>query len=92
MLFYFKYHNIPTSTYKISTATHKKLISKAKIIQQQEIVYKTCKFIFNATIGSGKNTTLMVYIKEINAYNYIIVVLTVNIANYFYNTFHHSKK
>lgn len=58
-------NTIPATTYKITSKPGNK---------QQEIVFDTSKFIFNALIGSDKSTALMKRIKERKDLNYIIAI------------------
>ena len=76
-----------TNTYTTYSVRTDKITTTKPGCKKQEIVYETCEFILNAPIFSGKSTMLMKHIKKGKDNNYIIVVLTTNIANDFYKVF-----
>lgn len=69
---------IPAYIYKITTTKQD--------YKQQELVFWTFKFIFNALIDSGLSSALIKHISESKVNNYIIVIPTTNITNDFYHS------
>ena len=75
--------NIDSNLFDAISTTTCKITTMSSSSKQQEVVYETSKFIFNALIGSSNSTALIKRIKESKYNNYIIVVPTTIIVNNF---------
>lgn len=62
-----------SSLFDNNSVTISKITITKRDLQSIEIIFDTSKFILNASIGSGKSTTLMKHINETKNNNYIIV-------------------